>query len=150
MKLVLVGGGELDGKLRNLVKDLKLDDQVIFTGFVEFDHLPDFLAAADVLINPMKKSLVSDTALPNKVIQYLAESRTVVSTNLKGVSLTFDGYSGLHLVDTPEGCTSKALDLLAHGMQRDFDSNHQLLDEVFGPSTVKSFESFLERAAVSK
>ena len=140
----------MNAALRGLVKNLQLDDQVLFTGFVEFDELPDYLAAADVLINPMKKSLVSDTALPNKVIQYLAASRPVVSTNLKGVNLTFEGYSGLHLVDTPESCMAKALDLLEHGVLRDFDSNHQSLEEVFGPSTVKSFENFLERVAVSK
>ena len=150
VKLVLVGGGELNAELRGLVKNLQLDDQVLFTGFVGFDELPDYLAAADVLINPMKKSLVSDTALPNKVIQYLAASRLVVSTNLKGMNLTFEGYSGLHLVDTPESCMAKALDLLEHGVLRDFDSNHQSLDEVFGPNTVKSFENFLERVAVSK
>jgi glycosyltransferase involved in cell wall biosynthesis len=150
VKLVLVGGGELEDGLRGLVKDLQLDDQILFTGFVGFDDLPDYLAAADVLINPMKKGLVSDTALPNKIIQYLAASKPVVSTNLKGVALTFEGYSGLHLVDTPEGCMTKALDLLAHERQRDFNSNHQLLDEVFGPSTVRSFETFLEKAAVSK
>ena len=148
VKLVLVGGGELEDGLRRLVKDLDLDDQVIFTGFVGFDDLPDYLAAADVLINPMKRGLVSDTALPNKVIQYLSASKPVVSTNLKGVALTFEGYSGLHLVDTPEDCMTKAFDLLAHERQTDFNSNHQLLDEVFGPSTVKSFEKFLEKAAV--
>ena len=150
VKLVLVGGGELEDGLRGLVKDLRLDDQIVFTGFVGFDDLSDYLAAADVLINPMRKGLVSDTALPNKVIQYLAVSKPVVSTNLKGVALTFEGYSGLHLVDTPEGCMTKALDLLAHERQKDFNPNHQLLDEAFGPSTVKSFENFLEKVAVSK
>ena len=150
VKLVLVGGGELEDGIRGLVKDLHLDAQVTLTGFVGFDDLPDYLAAADVLINPMKKGLVSDTALPNKVIQYLAASKPVVSTSLKGVALTFAGYSGLHLVDTPEDCMTKALDLLAHERQTDFNSNHRLLDEVFGPSNLKSFENFLEKAAVSK
>ena len=150
LKLVLVGGGELDGELRSLVKDLKLVDQVLFTGFVGFDELPDYLAAADVLINPMKKSRVSDTALPNKVIQYLAASRPVVSTNLKGVTLTFEGYSGLHFVNTPEDCMAKALEMLTNEGQRDFSRNKQLLNDDFGPSTVISFENFLERVAVSK
>ena len=149
VKLALVGGGELDGELRSLVKDLQLDDQVLFTGFVGFDELPDYLAAADVLINPMQKSLVSDTALPNKVIQYLAASRPVVSTNLKGATLTFEGYSGLHFVSTPEDCMAKAIDVMTHDRHGDFNSNHQLLDEIFGPSAIASFENFLEKVAVS-
>ena len=149
-KLVMVGGGELDGKLRGLVKDLKLEDQVVFTGFVRFEDLPDCLAAADVLINPMKKSLVSETALPNKVIQYLAASRPAVSTNLRGVSLTFDAYVGLHLVSTPEQCIKKAIELLNEERPTDFQLNRGLLEEAFGSGTIASFESFLELVSVSR
>jgi glycosyltransferase involved in cell wall biosynthesis len=149
-KLVLVGGGDLDVDLRSLVRKLELEAQILFTGLVGFEDLPDYLAAADVLINPMKKSLVSDTALPNKVIQYIAAARTSVSTNLKGVSSTFKGYTGLHLVSTPEECVDRALELLRGEKQTEFGANHQLLEETFGPSTIATFENFLERVAVSK
>lgn len=148
-KLVLVGGGEQDRQLRALAKQLKLENQVLFTGFVGFEQLPDCLAAADVLINPMKKSLVSDTALPNKVIQYLAASKSVVSTNLRGITLTFDDYSGLHLVDSPEECIRRALDLALDRGPKDLGSNQQLLEGTFGSSSVKRFENFLERVVSS-
>lgn len=149
-KLVLVGGGDLDFELRTLVRKLRLERQILFTGLVGFEDLPHYLAAADVLINPMKKSLVSDTALPNKVIQYIAASRTSVSTNLKGISSTFKGYTGLHLVRTPEECIELALELLQGERHREFGSNHKLLEETFGPSTISNFENFLERVVVSK
>jgi glycosyltransferase involved in cell wall biosynthesis len=145
-KLVLVGGGDLDKELRALVKEYGLEKQVLFTGFVDFEALPDYLAAADVFINPMKRSLVSDTALPNKVIQYLAASRPVVSTALKGVGLTFEGYGGLHLVQSPEECVKRALEILAQKEPIPC-SNHNLLNQSFGTGAVTGFESFLERAA---
>ena len=65
MRLHLVGGGEQDLELRGLVQKLGLECKVIFHGFVDFNHLPDVFRLARVAINPMKKSEVSDLALPN-------------------------------------------------------------------------------------
>ena len=149
-KLILIGGGELDSELRNLVTKMSLEDQVIFTGFVGFEELPDYLAAADVLINPMKKSLVSDTALPNKVIQYLATSIPIVCTDLKGVGLTFGQYDALHIVESPEECITKALQLAGQIEEADCTSNQQMLDRTFGPTAVKRFEQFLEQAVTAQ
>lgn len=149
-KLVLVGGGELDAELRNLVTDLGMEDQILFTGFVGFNEVPDYLAAADVFINPMKPSLVSHTALPNKVIQYLAACKTVVSTSLKGVVMTFEGYQGLHLVESSQQCISKAISLVQEPKDDDLSSNLALLYQTFGPSAVDEFGAFLELAVSGK
>jgi glycosyltransferase involved in cell wall biosynthesis len=102
VKLVLVGGGEQDSELRQQVKTLGLGESVLFAGFVSFDALPSYLKLADVAINAMQRSLVSDTAFPNKVIQYLASGVPVVSTKLKGLEATFEGSPSLVFVDSPE------------------------------------------------
>ena len=149
-KLVLVGGGELDGELRALVGQLGLEEQVLFTGFVEFGDLPDYLSAADVLINPMKRTLASDSALPNKVIQYLAASKRVVSTSLTGVVETFVGYQGLQIVDSPEQCIGQAIQLAAEPETQGLGGNLTLLQRAFGPRAIEEFEAFLEQAVASK
>ena len=145
-KLVLVGGGQQDSRLRKLVKDLGLESDVLFTGFVCFEDLPDYLSAADVLINPMKKSLVSDTALPNKVIQYLLAGKPVVSTNLKGLTSTFRDFDDLHWVTSPEECIRKAFANNAQTSERDSSENSCRLEEIFGENSISRFESFLESA----
>ena len=109
--LVLIGGGEQDAELRDLVENLGVEDRVTFTGFVDFDDLPGYLMLADVAINPMQPSLVADAAIPNKVIQYLASGLKVVSTRLRGLELTFGPSSYLHLVDTPEDVSGRALEI---------------------------------------
>ena len=101
-QLLLIGGGEQEVELKQLVTRLKLEDYVTFTGFVGFDELPAYLSVADVAINPMLPSLVSDSALPNKVLQYMASSLPVVSTDLKGLSSLFPSAEGLSLVSSPE------------------------------------------------
>ena len=149
-KLVLVGGGELTGELRGLVSRLGLEKQILFTGFVEFEDLPDYLSAADVLINPMKRTLASDSALPNKVIQYLAASKRVVSTSLTGVVETFVGYQGLQIVDSPEQCIGRALQLAKEPETQSPGANLALLQRTFGPRAIEEFESFLELAVANK
>jgi glycosyltransferase involved in cell wall biosynthesis len=86
IKLLLIGGGEQESLLRRLVLDLNLSGRVVFTGFIEYQSIPKYLSLADVGINPMEVSDVSDYALPNKVIQYLQLRIPVVSTWLKGLS----------------------------------------------------------------
>lgn len=53
-KLVLVGGGELDdtlkNKVKNKIKNLKIEDKVIFTGVVENVH--DYMQAFDLFLFP--------------------------------------------------------------------------------------------------
>jgi glycosyltransferase involved in cell wall biosynthesis len=109
VKLVLVGGGEQDSELREQVKKLGLDESILFAGFVSFDALPSYLKLADVAINAMQRSLVSNTAFPNKVIQYLASGVPVVSTRLKGLETTFEDSPALVFVDSPEEVMSAAV-----------------------------------------
>ena len=143
--LVLVGGGEQDQELRHQVEKLGLTKKVIFTGFVGFNELPSYLAAADVAVNPMQSSLVSNAAFPNKVIQYLATGLTVATTRLKGLELTFGDVPGIRYSQTPEQVMRDALDLTS---SRDLNAlgraNQTLVAEKFSKvAAVKAFETRL-------
>jgi len=97
--LVLVGGGEQEKQLRKQVAALSMEDFVKFTGFISFDDLPGHLRMANVAVNPMHVSTVSNAAFPNKVIQYMAAGLPVVSTRLRGLVQTFGQESQLRYVD---------------------------------------------------
>ena len=115
--LVLIGGGEQDEELRELVENLGVNDKVTFTGFIDFEDLPSYLKIADVAINPMHPSLVANAAIPNKVIQYLASGLKVVSTRLRGLELTFGQPRYLQLVDSPEDVVGRALEICRESSQ---------------------------------
>lgn len=108
-KLLLIGGGEQDGELRSLVANLGLSDAVIFTGFVDYQALPRYLDLTTVAINPLRKSLVTDTALPHKVLQYLAMGLPVVSSRLDGLRQVFGDDSGITWADNPNDILLSAL-----------------------------------------
>jgi glycosyltransferase involved in cell wall biosynthesis len=108
-RLVLIGGGEQDHELRELSKALGTESQIIFTGMVSYLDLPKYLGVADVAINPLNPSVVASTALPNKVLQYMASGLEVVSTKLKGLEQTFETrLPGLLFVEYPKDLLSTA------------------------------------------
>ncbi len=146
--LVLVGGGEQDQELRQQVAKLDLEKKVIFTGFVGFSELPGYLAAADVAVNPMQSSLVSNAAFPNKVIQYLATGLAVATTRLKGLELTFGDVPGIRYSETPEQVMRDALEMSSspelNALGR---ANQTLVAEKFSKvEAVKAFETRLREA----
>jgi glycosyltransferase involved in cell wall biosynthesis len=95
LKLLLIGGGEQDAELKNLVTEHNLEGRVIFTGFIPYGELPRYLQLSTVAINPMLSRQVSNTAFPHKVLQYMAAEIPVVSTKLDGIFETFGADSGV-------------------------------------------------------
>lgn len=152
VSLLLVGGGERDGHLRRLVHDLKLDDRVYFAGFVPYLDLPEYLRSADVAINPMIPSLVSNAALPNKVLQYMALGLPVVSTRLSGLSSLFTNEVGVRIVSDPEKVVSEALRMAADPNLKELGrQNRESVAAKFDVSNcVYAFENRLLMAARRK
>jgi glycosyltransferase involved in cell wall biosynthesis len=112
LKLLLIGGGEQDTELRQLVSELNIEDSVVFSGFVPYQDLPDYLALSDVAINPLEKSLVTDVAFPHKVLQYLAAGIPVVSTQLDGLFKTFGNESGIRWASGASEILNSCIDIL--------------------------------------
>ncbi len=95
LKLLLIGGGEQEALLRDLVEKHKLQEKVIFTGFVPFHDLPRYMTLGDVAINPLQVSTVAGAAFPHKVLQYMAVGIPTVSTKLEGLYAAFGDESGI-------------------------------------------------------
>jgi glycosyltransferase involved in cell wall biosynthesis len=112
LKLLLIGGGELDIELRQRVVSLGLSDKVIFTGYVSYQDLPRYLKIADVAINTLDTTLVANVAFPNKVLQYMAAGIPVVSTKLSGLEQTFGQTSGIEWAQNSRGVLRSAVLLL--------------------------------------
>jgi len=151
VKLLLIGGGEQDATLRSLVGQLKLEGRVIFTGFIPYAKLSSYLGLTTVAINPMKPGMVSHTAFPHKVIQYMASGLPVVTTKLDGLYKTFGDSSGLTWSIGSEGLIGEAI-ALAENKTRLAENARLQLETVstrFGvDSAVTAFESAIR--AVSK
>ena len=107
-KLLLIGGGESLQSLKDLVERLQLKNRVIFTGVVPYEQLPAYLKTANVLFNSFRPELVSNLALPHKVLQYLALGLPTISTQLDGLYFSLKNEAGVYWVKQPSEILSKA------------------------------------------
>jgi glycosyltransferase involved in cell wall biosynthesis len=108
-RLLIIGGGGIENELREKVKELNLENKVIFTGVISYSALPDYLSVSDVLINPFESTLVTNLALPHKVLQYLAMGIPTVSTKLSGLFESLGDSAGIYWVDYPDEIVEKLM-----------------------------------------
>ncbi len=89
MQLWLIGDGPLRPAMERLVKETGLDNKVLFVG--EVPNVEDFLADCDLLV------LSSDwEGVPLTILEAMAASKPVISTNVGGVSeLVRDEVTGI-------------------------------------------------------
>jgi len=148
--LVIIGGGGIENELRNKVKELKLEKKVIFTGVISYADLPDYLSISDVLINPFESTLVSNLALPHKVLQYLATGIPTVSTKLAGLSESIGDSAGIYWVDSPDQIVETFLQTKSINVTEKLaasDLGKKFVGEFFNPQkTLNEIESTIEIA----
>lgn len=51
IKVLLVGSGELENKIKCNVKELNLEKNIIFTGLIEYEKVPEIISALDILVH---------------------------------------------------------------------------------------------------
>jgi len=110
--LRLVGGGDLESRLRALTAELGLEDRVEFVGTVDRAEIPHILATATIGIAPLADTEELAYAMPTKVYEYLACGLPTVTTGrgeLKQFIRTSGG--GMH-VDNDPAAIAEAFDAL--------------------------------------
>ncbi|MDP8927709.1 MAG: glycosyltransferase [Actinomycetota bacterium] len=127
-RLLLVGTGEEESRLRALSHDLRIADRVIFAG-VRRD-IPRIMQASTLVLLPSRTE-----ALPTTLIEAAACAKAVVATRVGGVpEVVEDGVSGL-LVDPHDlkGLASAVVSLLLDPDRREGMARHarRLTEERF-------------------
>lgn len=80
---VFVGSGDAFDAMVELSRRLGLRDQVRFTGRVPDADLVRYLSTADVCLSPDPRNPLNDVSTMNKVLEYMAMGRPIVSFDLK-------------------------------------------------------------------
>jgi glycosyltransferase involved in cell wall biosynthesis len=80
---VFMGAGDVWDDMVALSRELGLEDMVEFTGRVPDDVVQRCLSTADVCLSPDPKVPLNDVSTMNKVLEYMAMGRPVVSFDLK-------------------------------------------------------------------
>ena len=83
-KLLVVGVGEDEARLKGLARECGVSDSVIFTGLQPYASLPAIIRCADVCINPFELNGITENILPTKLFQYMTCQKPVLATSLPG------------------------------------------------------------------
>jgi len=78
-KIVLLGDGPEMKKLKAIVKQKNLDSNVEFKGWIDRKDIPEHLSNASIGIGPLKRTTVTENALPIKVLEYMASSLPIIA-----------------------------------------------------------------------
>jgi len=98
--LLIVGKGPMDAELKQLTKELSLEDRVIFTGFVPDEELVSYYSAADVTVSCSKfetQGLTTLEAMACGLPAACADARAFSDTIV-------DGLNGYKFESTEEDC----------------------------------------------
>lgn len=98
--LVIIGNGDIKGKLENKVHELKIDEKVIFLGTINADSLWEYTASADLgLCLLEQKGLNYYYALPNRIFDYIQAGTPVLATRFPEITKIVEPYQTGMLVE---------------------------------------------------
>src|SRR3989344_3281278 len=80
VKLVVVGAGPLEKRLKLLAVEAGVEHRVIFTGAVAYHDIPRYLKLADVFVRPSRSE-----GMGNSFIEAMAAGLPVVATQVGGI-----------------------------------------------------------------
>jgi len=102
LRLEIVGNGEYIEELVSLVNHLNLEDVVNFRGYLSLNEIPNLIMESDIGLVPIAKDNFTDLMLPNKLFEYIALGRAVISSNLMTIRTYFNNDSILFFESNDE------------------------------------------------
>jgi glycosyltransferase involved in cell wall biosynthesis len=88
-------------------------DDVIETGWIDYDDLNVYLCASDVTVLPFQRMTATDNIWPSKLNDYLAAGRPTVATNMRILRPVFSAHDiGVLTEDTPHAFAQGVVTLL--------------------------------------
>jgi len=94
-RLLLVGGGQDDEKIRSMVKELNLLDKVIMTGRVPHTEVNDYYSLVDLFVYPRLSMRLTELVTPLKPLEAMAQGKLVVASDVGGHrEMVFPGENG--------------------------------------------------------
>ncbi|MDA7787671.1 glycosyltransferase, exosortase A system-associated [Sphingomonadaceae bacterium] len=113
-RLLLTGGGPMDGALRAQVAASSAKDAIIFTGRVPHSEVERYYSLIDVLAYPRKRSRLTDLVTPLKPLEAMAQQRLVAASDVGGHrELVEDCVTGtLFAPDDPDACADALAGLI--------------------------------------
>lgn len=116
IKLIVLGTGELESRLKACVEKLSLRDRVVFEGYVAHDRMKSYLKISDIFIRPSLSE-----GFGNSFIEAMAAGIPVIATPVGGiVDFLRDRETGLFCrLNDPQDIAAKVKELIENRELKD-------------------------------
>ncbi len=95
VRLLLVGGGPENDKLRKMVSELGLQEAVKFTGRVPHSEVMRYYSLMDIMVYPREPMRLTELVTPLKPLEAMAQQKLVLASDVGGhKELIRDGETG--------------------------------------------------------
>ncbi len=106
IQVVIVGGGDKLKHAKEVSAELSINDKVLFTNTVPHHMVPQFIAAADVVVATFENNSQVMCKSPLKVVEYMASGKAIVASRVGGVP---DMIGDCGILTEPENVSELAL-----------------------------------------
>lgn len=115
-KLNIIGKSGEDGKLKELIKTMELNDHVSLHGWQDVNYFKEIAEISHVGISPLKRNGHHDTTHANKIFQYMASGLALVASDSTAQArLIKELDSGLIFdAESDSELASKVIELFEH------------------------------------
>ena len=94
MKLMVIGKGAYEKKLREMADKLNLANKVIFTGYISYNSIADYYNACDLFLMPTLRV----EGFPMVLAEVMACEKTIIASKIGGIPSSIDdGINGILL-----------------------------------------------------
>ncbi len=84
LRLLLVGGGPEEKRLKDRVAERRLQDRVLFVGRVRLEEVPRYYQAIDLLVFPRRRMRLTELVTPLKPLEAMAQGKPVLASDVGG------------------------------------------------------------------
>ncbi|MBS3165871.1 glycosyltransferase family 4 protein [Candidatus Woesearchaeota archaeon] len=130
-KLMIIGSGELEQKLKKLVQKLKIQNNIIFMGSIQNKELPKYYATADIFIGPSIIAKGGDTeGLGLTFVEAGLCGCLLIGSDIGGVSDVIIQNNGLFVKEKDSGDISdKIIKLMKNPMKNKNRTRKMLINK---------------------
>ncbi|MFF0078137.1 glycosyltransferase family 4 protein [Streptomyces canus] len=139
---VFVGAGDAFDAMVELSRQLGLSEQVQFTGRIPDADLVRYLSTADVCLSPDPRNPLNDVSTMNKVLEYMAMGRAIVSFDLKEARVSA-GDAAVYAPANDEAEFAKLITLLLDDPQKRAEMGEIGQERVSGPLSWRNSQASL-------
>ncbi|GAP13760.1 glycosyltransferase [Longilinea arvoryzae] len=96
-RLIIGGGGPLQEALEQKAKELHIDGSIFFSGRINWQEMPTYLASADIFVLPSVKDEHGNMdGLPTVLLEAMSSGTACIASEIGGVPLVIeDGKNGI-------------------------------------------------------